>query len=157
MINKTKKVISKIIKLNRFEQGCITVASAAACAAVLYSLYPFVIVASALCVLILHEFGHFFTANRVTDAALPIFIPVIFTIVGVTVVIPTDSPEEMVNIYSAGPRWGLFGGAVLLVVGVATSNPAFILSSLSLACCEIYSITLGSDGQRVKGIKQAKT
>ncbi len=156
MITKSKATLKKIFNLKRYQQAGLTVATAAGSAAVLYAVYPPVLVAATMFVLIVHEFGHYFAAIDVTDAALPLFIPAIVFVLGMTMVMPLLDKEKMVRIYKAGPKWGLIASVIVAIVGAVVNNTMVIGSGIALACCEIYSMTLGSDGRRIRNA-QAST
>lgn len=157
MLSRIKRDVTKLFDLNRFQQGAITVASAAASAAVLYTVYPPVFVLCTMIVVVAHEFGHWWYGRKHSSAALPIFIPGVIFVVGMTMVVPIDDLDKMIQIYAAGPIAGMIAGTIILAIGVAIANASVILSSISLACCELYSITFGSDGRRIKRTLQAQT
>jgi hypothetical protein len=155
MLRRAKHTLKKVFDLNRFQQGALTVTTAAASAAVLYAVYPPALVVCGMIVILVHEFGHYFTAIGYTDAALPLFIPAGLFVFGMTMVMPLKDKLKMIEIYQAGPKWGMIASAIIAIVGLLISSPAIILSGISLGCCELYSITLGSDGRRIRQAKQA--
>jgi hypothetical protein len=108
-------------------------------------------------VIVAHEFGHYITSLNYTEAAMPIFIPAICFVFGLTMVMPTGDSEEMVRIYKAGPKWGMIASALVALVGALLNSAALILSGITLVCCELYSMTLGSDGRRIKSARLALT
>lgn len=155
MLASLKTRLVSVFDYNRFQQGAVTVATAAASAAVLYAVYPPALVLCTMIVVIAHEFGHWWYGRKYSRAALPLFIPLGIMVVGLTMVYPVDSLSEQIQIYSAGPFAGMLAGAFLLIGGLIVMSTGVILSSLSLLGCELYSITYGSDGRRIRRINQA--
>lgn len=155
MLASLKKRLVSVFDYNRFQQGAITVATAAASAAVLYAVYPPTFVICTMFVVICHELGHWWFGRKYSRAALPLFFPLGIVVIGATLVYPADTEDKQVQIYSAGPFAGMLAGACLLIGGLIVMSTGVILSSLSLLGCELYSITYGSDARRIRRINQA--
>lgn len=149
-----KVTIKKMFDLSRFEQSLISGSSIIFSGAVLVIIYPNPIAVAILVVVVSHELGHWFKARRHTDAVLPIVLPLGPLLVGMTPVMPTVEHDSMKEIYEGGPRWGLLACAFLGGASTVLASPIILFSSVSLALSELYSITLGSDGSRIKKLKK---
>lgn len=150
MFAQASKTIGRMFKLSRFSQAGVTVATAAASAAVLYAVYPPGVAFAVLFVVAAHELGHFTIASRFTKAAYPVFVPLVFALVGITLVQPTDDLARMVEVYRAGPVWGIFASAMLLVISLGIAGWYMVPCALSLAFWEVYAISFGGDSRRIR-------
>lgn len=141
-------------------EAAVTVATACATAAVLYYLLPFWLGLMILTVLVLHEFGHYFAAygqRKLPD--LPIFIPLIFTVIGMTRVhgMPMDEAGQIILLW--GPLVGLIVAAAFLIAAILTTGlgSAMFIAAVWMIVFQIYSATLGSDGRKFWRIRRART
>lgn len=141
-------------------EAAVTVVSAAATAAVLYYLLPFWLGLMILTVLILHEFGHYFAAylqRQVPD--LPIFIPLVFTVFGMTRVhgMPMDERGQIILLW--GPLVGLLAAIAFLIAAIiiAEIGSAMFIAAVWMIVFQLYSATLGSDGRKFWRIRRART
>ena len=136
--------------LDRPKQAAISVASAAGTAAVLYAFFPLIVVGAVLIVLLAHEGGHVVGAMATgTGHSLPVFIPLGVMAFGITVV-QKSSIVRRVIIYANGPLAGLIGSVALAFLGWWLALAALIRTALVLSVWELASITIGSDGQKIR-------
>lgn len=143
--------------MNRFSQAGLTVATAAVSAAVLYAIYPPGVALAVLAVVIAHEMGHYMTARGFTRAAYPVFVPLVFFLVGVTLVQSTDDLMKMIDVYRAGPVWGMLCAAALFVLSLAIANYYLAGCVVSLAFWEIYAVSFGGDSKRIRNARRKLT
>lgn len=152
--NPLKTLLKRIINLSTTKQAALTIMTAAASAAVLYGFYPLSIVLYILLVVIAHELGHWSRGGRVTKVSLPLIVPLGPIVVGMTPMYPTSDYEEMTFIYEGGPRWGMMAAAFLVALYTIFPSYFLLLTALSLSLNELYSITFGSDGRRIKKMRR---
>lgn len=141
-------------------EAAITVATAAATAAVLYYLLPLWLGLMILTTLALHEFGHYFAAvGQRKQPDLPLFIPLIFTVIGVTRVhgMPMDESGQIILLW--GPLVGILVAAAFLLAAilVAEIGSAMFIAAVWMIVFQLYSATLGSDGRKFWRIRRART
>lgn len=143
----------------KFKRITVSVCSAAAVAAINYTIFHNSFVFIILAVLIAHELGHYFTAriNNV-DADIPYFIPLPIISIGVTRIrnmkhLPTHIAKKIV---AYGPITGFIAALYLLLLSLMYSSLP-TLPLLFICASEIIFNYFGFDGTKYRQIQKQDT
>jgi len=143
----------------KFKRVTVSVLSAAAVAAINYTIFHSSFVFIILAVLIAHELGHYITARiNNADADLPYFIPIPIVSIGVTRIrnmkhLPSHIAKKIV---AYGPITGFIAAFYLLLLSfIYTSLPTLPL--LFVCASEVIFNYFGFDGTKYRQIKEQDT
>lgn len=141
-------------KLKKIPDIAYTVMSLAATAAINYSIIHSPLVGVFLCVLLVHELGHYLTAKfHGAKAKLPIFLPLPFIAVALTK-IPKLNNRQKKDTAFYGPFAG-FMAALFFIVANLIFNFTSYIPLIGLATGEIVFNYFGSDGKKYREAKRS--
>jgi len=147
MRNLIRKIFSK------HKRKFVAVGSAAGTAAVMYAVWSTVVVFLMLAVVILHEMGHFYSAQfSGVETGYVVFIPFILGILGITQI--HDIPDELQRrIAIAGPVAGVIASAIIFAIVWLLQFVSLILPALLLMLFEALNLVIGADAKRFRAGK----
>lgn len=131
-------------------QGIYCIGTAAASAAVMYTLLPVWLALTVAAVVVAHEFGHYFAAKKNgVNVKLPFFIPLGYGILGGTYV-KDHQPGPAMEISMTGPFVGGLVAASILIGAFAAGNTPMMWAGFWMLVFQVWSGTFGSDGRRYR-------
>lgn len=153
--NKIKAAGRKVRSLftkRRIWQAAYFTATVGVTAYLLVYMLPLWLAVLVLGVVVLHEFGHYFTGlKRGREVSLPFFIPAVWFVLGGTKIKGDETdPEGTMKIALAGPTVGLVICAGGMITGAVMGFWPLFWASFWLGLFQVYNGTFGSDGRRYR-------